>query len=193
MATGIVGGTFDPIHVAHLIMAEYALDALGLDRVVFVPAPRPPHKRGAEMAPIADRVEMVRLAIDGNPRLSLSEIELERPGESYTIETVREMKRAFGCEERLYFIMGADSLAQFRTWKDPEDLLRECSFAVVPRPGVSLEAADPSVRERVTVLDMPLLGVASSDIRERVRTGRSIRYLVPPAVESHIRAKKLYS
>lgn len=193
MATGIVGGTFDPIHVAHLIMAEYAIDTLDLARVVFVPAPRPPHKRGVEMAPVAERVEMVRLAIEGNPRLALSTIELDRPGESYTIETVREMRRAFGDRETLYFVMGADSLAQFGTWKDPEDLLRECSFAVAPRPGVSMESVDPGVRERVTVLDMPLLGISSSDIRERVREGKSIRYLVPPAVESHIRAKKLYS
>jgi nicotinate-nucleotide adenylyltransferase len=188
-----MGGTFDPIHIAHLIAAEEALDALDLARVIFVPSARPPHKQGDDVTPLEHRLEMVRLAIEGDPRLAMSDIEARRSEPSYTIETIRQFRRELGEEERLYFIMGADSLAQFFTWKDPVDLLDECEFVVVPRPGVRPDEGDPRIRERAHLLDMPLMGVSSSDIRERVRAGRSIRHLVPPTVRSYIDEKNLYS
>jgi nicotinate-nucleotide adenylyltransferase len=187
-----MGGTFDPIHVGHLIIAEEALDRLSLEKVVFVPAARPPHKREGDVTPVLDRLEMVRLAIDGNPRLALSDIEARRPSVSYTIETIRELRTALGGEE-LLFIMGADSLTQFLTWKDPEGLLSTCTFVVVPRPGVDIGSVAPDVRARVRLLDMPLIGISSRDIRERVRLGRTIRYLVPAKVHAFIEKKKLYS
>ncbi|MCK4409646.1 MAG: nicotinate-nucleotide adenylyltransferase [Candidatus Eisenbacteria sp.] len=193
MATGLMGGTFDPIHIAHLIIAEEALDLLGLDRVIFVPSGRPPHKSGDDVTSVEHRLEMVRLAIDGNPRLVLSDLEVKRTEPSYTVETVRQFRREFGEHEKLYFIMGADSLAQFFTWKDPLDLISACEFVVVPRPGVSPGDGDPRIREKAHVLDTPLIGVSSSDIRERVRAGRSIRYLVPEGVVAYIREKNLYS
>ncbi len=188
-----MGGTFDPIHIAHLIIAEEALDLLGLSRVIFVPSARPPHKSGDDVTSVEHRLEMVRLAIDGNPRLALSDLEVRRPEPSYTVETVREFRREFGEQEKLYFIMGADSLAQFFTWKDPLELISSCEFVVVPRPGVGPGDGDPRIREKARMLDTPLIGVSSSDIRERVRTGRSIRYLVSPAVSAYIREKNLYS
>jgi nicotinate-nucleotide adenylyltransferase len=188
-----MGGTFDPIHVAHLIIAEEALDRLGLDRVIFVPSARPPHKPGSEITPVEHRLEMVRLAVADNPRLSVSDIEARRDDTSYTIETVSALETELGGDEKLYFIMGSDSLAQFFTWKDPLDLLSACEFVVVPRPGAAIEDGDPRIREKATVLDMPMLDVASSDIRSRLRAGRSVRYLVPGPVRAYIEAKNLYS
>lgn len=193
MAIGLIGGTFDPIHIAHLVIAEEALEALSLREVVFVPAARPPHKGDVCVTPVEDRLEMVRLAIEGNPRLTLSDIEARRETPSYTIDTIREVRAGLDADEEIYFIIGADSLVEFFTWKEPEELLDSCMFVVVPRPGVSMGDADPRIREKVIVLDAPELSVASRDIRERVRHGRTIRYLVPAEVESYIDRKNLYT
>jgi nicotinate-nucleotide adenylyltransferase len=193
VATGLIGGTFDPIHVAHLIIAEAALEALSLREIVFVPAARPPHKGEACVTAIDDRLEMVRLAIEGNPRLVLSDMEARRETPSYTIDTIREVRAGLDADEEIYFIMGADSLVEFFTWKEPEKLLEECSFVVVPRPGVSIEDADPRILEKALILDAPELEIASRDIRDRVREGRTIRYLVPAEVESYIDRKNLYT
>jgi nicotinate-nucleotide adenylyltransferase len=187
-----MGGTFDPVHVAHLIAAETALDDLGLERVLLVPAARPPHKEKEPVTAFEDRLAMVRLAAGSHPALEVSDIEAARPGASYTIQTLREIRSTTGVDE-LWFIMGADSLTQFFTWKDPEALLAECRFAVAPRPGVDPADADPRVLERSVILDMPLVGVSATEIRSRVRHGRSIRYQVPAEVESYIREKRLYT
>lgn len=193
MATGLLGGTFDPIHVAHLIVAECAVDELGLDRVIFMPSAVPPHKPGRAVTPVRHRLEMVRLALLGNTRLSVSELEAHRPPPSYTIDTVRELRRQLGEGEALHFIMGADSLTQFFTWKAPEELLDACEFAVVPRPGFDMSESDPRALARVRVLGAPMMDISSSDIRRRVREGRTIRYLVPAEVSTYILEKKLYS
>ncbi len=193
MAIGFMGGTFDPIHIAHLIIAEEVADRLGLARVVFIPAARPPHKCEREYSRFEDRMAMVTLAVEDNPRLAVSDIERRREGPSYTIETVRELKDEFEDAEELYFIIGADSLTQLLTWKDPEALLSECTFVVAPRPGVEIADADPRIRDRTLVLDMPSFEIASSDIRERVRLGRTIRYLVPPRVLAYIEEENLYT
>ena len=188
-----MGGTFDPIHIAHLIIAEEALDSLSLDRVIFVPSARPPHKQDDRVTSLNHRLEMVRLAIGGDPRLALSDIEARRPEPSYTVETIRQFRRELGDEEKIYFLMGADSLALFFTWKDPLDLIDACEFVVVPRPGVDMGEGDPRILEKALVLDAPLIGVSSSDVRDRVRAGRSIRHLVPEEVRAYIREKNLYS
>jgi nicotinate-nucleotide adenylyltransferase len=193
LAIGLIGGTFDPIHVAHLIIAEAALEALSLREIVFVPAARPPHKDDDSVTPVEHRLEMVRLAIEGNARLTVSDIEARRASPSYTIDTIREIRSGLDAREEIYFIMGADSLVEFFTWKDPEELLGSCRFVVVPRPGVSMGDADPRILERATVLEAPELAIASRDIRERVRLRRTIRYLVPASVESYISEKKLYT
>ena len=193
MATGIMGGTFDPIHVAHLTIAEEVLTTFGLDRVVFMPSAQPPHKQAQDVTPIEHRLEMVRLAVSGDPRLDVSDLEARRPTPSYTVETIRELRLELGEDETIYFIMGADSLTQFFTWKDPEDLLSSCEFVVVPRPGVGIECADERIRGKAHILDSPTLDISSSDIRERVRRGESIDHLVPPDVSAYITEKKLYS
>ncbi len=193
MPTGFLGGTFDPIHIAHLIIAEEAVDELGLERVVFIPSARPPHKSEEGLTSIEHRLEMVRLAIGDDSRFAVSDLEARRPEKSYTIETVRELKEELGDPGKLYFIMGADSVAQFFTWKDPEALLEECRFVVAPRPGIDLDGADPRLRGALVTLDMPHIAISATDIRERVRQGRSIRYLVPAGVAAYIREKKLYS
>lgn len=192
MATGLMGGTFDPIHIAHLVMADQAVGQFGLARLIFVPAARPPHKCGDAVAPFEDRLEMVRRAIAGRPHLTVSDIEARRPGPSYTIDTVRAVARELP-GEALTFIVGADSLAQLAAWKLPDELLTECRFVVAPRPGFSIDDVSPRFRDRVFTLDMPSLDVSSRDIRDRVRRGVSIRYLVPPEVEAFIREKKLYT
>jgi nicotinate-nucleotide adenylyltransferase len=193
VAIGVIGGTFDPIHIAHLIIAEAALEALSLRQVVFVPAARPPHKDVGRLTPIGHRLEMVRLAIAGNARLAVSDIEARRESPSYTIDTIREFRSGLGATEEIYFIMGGDSLVEFFTWKDPLELLGACRFAVVPRPGVSLDEADPRILDRASIIAAPEMSIASRDIRERARHGRTIRYLVPATVESYIHEKKLYT
>lgn len=193
MAVGLLGGTFDPIHMAHLIIAEEVIDRLSLSGVVFIPAARPPHKPDTELTPVGERIAMVKLAIAGNTRLTCSDVETRRPGKSYTIETLKEIRAASEMGERIYLILGADNLSEFFTWKEPEKLLSECELAIVPRPGFDLSDADARIKEKATVIEMPSFGVASRDIRERVRLGRTIRYLVPTAVENYIREKNLYS
>jgi nicotinate-nucleotide adenylyltransferase len=188
-----MGGTFDPIHIAHLIVAELALDLLGLKRIVFVPSARPPHKNESDVSAIEHRLEMVRRAIDGNPRLSLSDLEVRRPEPSYTVETIRQFRQELGPDERIFFIMGADSLAQLATWKEPDELAASCELVVFRRPGVGPDEADPGLGKTVRVLETPLIEVSSSDIRERVRNGLSIRYLVPDRVIAYIEEKNLYS
>jgi len=193
LAIGLMGGTFDPIHIAHLIIAETALETLSLREIIFVPAAKPPHKDDDRVTPVEHRLEMVRLAIEGSSRLAVSDIETRRESTSYTIDTIREVRAGLEAGEEIYFIMGADSLVEFFTWKDPDDLLDSCKFVVVPRPGVSMGDADPRILEKAVVLDAPELSIASRDIRERVRHGRTIRYLVPATVESYIDKKKLYT
>ncbi len=193
MSTGLIGGTFDPIHVAHLFMAEEALEQCALDRVLFVPAPRPPHKDVSDLSPFADRLAMVRLAVTDNPRLDVTDIEARREGASYTIETVRAIRAELGEGEPVSLIIGGDSLVQFRTWKDPERLLSEVELVVARRPGSHDETVDAAIRDNARFLDMPLLGISSTNIRDRAREGRSIRYLVPETVRSYISEKSLYS
>ncbi len=193
MSTGLIGGTFDPIHIAHLIMAEEALEQCALDRVLFVPAPRPPHKHEGALSPFEERLAMVRLAISGNPRLDVTDIEARREGASYTVETVEVIRAGLPAGESVSLIIGGDSLEQFLTWKDPGRLLSEVELIVARRPGSCDEVADPRVRGVARFLDMPLLDISSTDIRVRVREGRSIRYLVPEPVRSYIAEKSLYS
>jgi len=174
-------------------MAEEALEQCALDRVLFVPAPRPPHKEVSDLSPFADRLAMVRLAVTDNPRLDVTDIEARREGASYTIETVRAIRAELGEGEPVSLIIGGDSLVQFRTWKDPERLLSEVELVVARRPGSHDETVDAAIRDNARFLDMPLLGISSTNIRDRAREGRSIRYLVPETVRSYISEKSLYS
>lgn len=198
---GIMGGTFDPIHIGHLAIAEEAREALGLARILFVPAAVPPHRPVASIAPAEDRVAMVALAIEGNPLFELSRIELERPGPSFTSDTVEAlaaMERAAGRVPDLTFILSAETLRDLPTWHEPERLLDACRLAVVPRVGYPapdqpwLEASFPGRADRIAYLAAPRLEISSTLVRRRIAAGRSIRYLVPPAVRRYIDDHSLY-
>ncbi len=197
MRLGVLGGTFDPIHIGHLILAEEARDLLGLDQVLLAPAADPPHKRDQGKSPAEHRVRMVELAIAGNPHLALSRVDVDRPGPHYTLDMMCLLRDQYGPDTALYFLMGLDSLADLPTWHRPLDLMQQCNLVALSRPGAdfdwdTLEAALPGVRSRVIVLPMPLLQISGSDLRARVRQGRPLRYQVLPQVEQYIREQQLY-
>ena len=194
---GVLGGTFDPPHFGHLALAENARVQLGLDHVLFVLAGQPPHKPGWPIAPAHHRVAMVEAAIAGNPAFALSRVDLDRPGPHYTVEMLALLQQEYAGAE-LFFLMGADSLAQFLTWYDPVGIVRQARLAVMPRPGYEpdlgvLERAVPGVGERLAWLDVPYLGIAASDLQRRVGQGLPIRYLVPLPVEAYIYEHRLYA
>lgn len=200
LRVGVMGGSFDPVHVGHVAIAEEAREAFGLGRVIFVPAAEPPHKGCGTSAGGAERLEMVRLAIGGNPHFSVSEIEMRREGPSYTIDTLREIGR-MQPEWAVYFIVGADSLAELHTWHRAEELVREFEFIIVGRPGtveLSLEELAGRFGEEVAAkldagyLRGGIVDVSATEIRERIRAGRSVRYLVGRDVERYIMLRGLY-
>ncbi len=193
---GLMGGTFDPIHYGHLLMAEEARQAFALDDVVFVPNGRPAHKKAYLVSSPEERYAMTLLATGSNPCFSASRIEIERPGPSYTIDTLREFRRLYPDLDALYFITGADAVLEILTWHEYDKLAAECQFIAVTRPGFVLERlseiADASFLDRVHFLPIPRLEISSTDIRKRVREGRSIKYLTPETVETYIRQQGLY-
>jgi len=196
---GVLGGTFDPIHIGHLLMAQAAYEVLSLDLVLFVPAGVPPHKRRVEREDAEVRLAMVRAAIAGDQRFALSTVDMERPAPHYSVDmlTILAGEYGVGCDS-LYFVLGSDSLMQLHTWHRPDLVARESVLAVVHRPGypVELEVAYervPEVRERITMVEMPEVGISSTLLRAMVRQGRSVRYWVPPAVEAVIQSRQLYS
>ena len=198
MKLGILGGTFDPIHLGHLIIAEEAMSSLGLDRVLFVPAGDPWMKADTTITPRQHRLAMVLDAVGDNQKFKVSPSELERFGPSHTVETLKEFKEDYGLQTELYFIIGADALKDFGKWHEPERVLELCTLAVVGRPAQeeldlsALEATLPGIGKRVARVDDVAIGVSATDIRERVAEGRSIKYLVPPAVEAYIQEHGLY-
>uniref|UniRef100_A0A832HZW1 Probable nicotinate-nucleotide adenylyltransferase n=1 Tax=Eiseniibacteriota bacterium TaxID=2212470 RepID=A0A832HZW1_UNCEI len=202
---GLFGGTFDPPHVGHLALAECAREALALDRVVFMPAGAPPHKRGRALSPAAARLAMTRLAVRGNPAFEVSAWETRRPGPSFTVDTLRWLARRHP-GARLWLVLGADSLDEFPTWHRPHEILGLASLAVGARPGAraggrgaarAAHAAPRGARRgmprgRVVWLGNPPLDLSSSAVRARARAGRSIRYLVPDAVARYAERHGLY-
>jgi nicotinate-nucleotide adenylyltransferase len=193
----ILGGTFDPIHIGHLILAEEACDQLGLSEVFVVPAGNPPHKQDRHLAPVEDRLRMIDLAIAGNPAFHASRVDADRPGPHYTIDSVRIFQEQLPPHCELYFLMGYDSLAELPGWHRPVELVAACHLVALTRYNVPLnwdrlKAALPGIRERVTLLDMPEIEIASHQIQERVRQGRSIRYLVPDPVREYVMEHGLY-
>jgi len=199
-AVGVMGGTFDPIHIGHLAIAEEARESLQLDRILFVPAGRPPHKLGAAVTDPERRFVMVQLAISDNPAFDASRMEIDRAGPSYTVDTVESL--ASGADrpigDDITLILSAETFSELPGWREPERILDAARLAVVPREGYPapdpdwLSEAFPGREARVAYLDGPLVGVSSTDIRQRVAERRSIRYLVPPSVEAYITANDLY-
>ena len=190
-----MGGTFDPIHVGHLAIAEEARESMGLDRVVFVPAGTPPHKPAGAVTEVGHRLAMVAAAIADNPAFELSMIEVDRDGPSYTADTLEALAAA---GDDLTLILSAETFAQLAGWHEPDRLFEAARMAVVPREGYAapdpawLSSTFPGQESRVTYLEGPRLGLSSTVIRARVAAGRSIRYLVPPAVEAYIASHHLY-
>lgn len=191
LRVGIFGGTFDPIHLGHLIVAEQARGQLGLDRVVFVPARVPPHKRGASAA-AEHRFRMTCLAVEDNPGFTVSDLELRREGPSYTVDTLRALRAEESGDARHYLLLGADSARDLEQWKDVDTLLEDSTVVVLGRPGVEQDDLPPRVGTRATFLSTPLLGISSTEIRRLVREGGTVRYLVPVPVEDYIRSEGLY-
>jgi nicotinate-nucleotide adenylyltransferase len=198
---GIMGGTFDPIHLGHLAAADEAREVLGLERVLFVPAGVPPHKRDQDVSPAEHRLAMVEAAIAGNEAFEVSRTDMDRAGPSYTVDTVELLaaaERQGGREPNLTFILSAETLLELPTWHEPQRLLEQCRLAVVPRQGYPAPGRDwltehfPGHEERVVILGGARLEISSSSIRSRVAAGRSIRYLVPAQVAAYITGLGLY-
>ncbi len=211
---GIFGGTFDPIHFAHLRCAEEAREALELDQVLFIPAASPPHKSNRALAPAAERLAMVRLAIAGHPAFRVSTLEIERPGRSFSVDTLRILRERLPASTRLTFLLGLDAFRDIGTWKDYRAVFPLTDLAVLSRPSYRLGAPRAILpvaarREfcygsshrtlvhqtgtRIIFLDVTPLDISASAIRLRLQRGQSIRYLVPPAVERHLQRRGLYA
>ena len=212
MKLGILGGTFNPVHMAHLRIAEEARDRFGLDRVIFIPAATPPHKPQVGELSFASRLEMVRLAIADNDRFSASDMEGVRGGRSYSIDTLRALHQEYPGDE-LFFIVGADSFNDISTWREYASIFAMCNVVCVQRPGSTIKSLAKALPVAIScefgyneaskmlshssghgvyALDGVLLDISSSHIRHLARAGRSIRYLVPDAVENYIKGQRLY-
>ncbi|HIE09511.1 MAG TPA: nicotinate-nucleotide adenylyltransferase [Armatimonadetes bacterium] len=193
---GIMGGTFDPIHYGHLVAAEEARWRFDLEVVIFVPAGQPPHKPSEGITDKEHRYNMVVLATCPNPYFLVSRVEIDRPGPSYAIDTVREFKRKLGQDVEIYFITGADAVLEILTWREAERLVELCDFIAATRPGYDLEAMYRELPEKflkhIHPLPIPGMAISSTEIRRRVREGLPIRYLTPEPVEQYILKHGLY-
>ena len=195
---GIMGGTFDPIHNGHLILAEYARVDLNLEKVLFIPTGKPPHKKNENISAVDYRYDMTLLAINENPYFDLSPVEIQREGITYTIDTIRRLKREYISTE-FYFIIGSDSFHNLHRWKDYEILLTLCKFIIAKRPNIGdielekkVEKLNNLYGDSFHILDAPLIDISSTEIRNRITKGLSIKYLVPNEIEDYIRKTKLY-
>lgn len=197
---GIMGGTFDPVHYGHLVTAEGARSGFELDQVLFMPSGRPPHKTTKQVSSSEDRYMMTVLATLTNPYFEVSRIDIDREGISYTIDTLRILRQQYGPDAELFFITGADAIFEIMGWKDSDEYLKIAQFIAATRPGFSLEELPVATQkwvgqhqERFHVLRVPAMAISSTEIRERVRSGDSIRYLVPEQVDHYIRRHRLYT
>lgn len=198
MNIGVLGGTFDPIHNGHLIVAEEARARVNLAETLFVPAGQPWLKTDRPISAVEHRVEMVHLAIADKPYFKLSTVDIDRAGASYTIDTIADLQGQIGAEDELFLILGWDSLAELPQWHEPSQLITMCRLVVVPRPGYprpklkKLEASIPGISQRVMVMDGPEIDISASLVRERVVKGLYVRHLVPEPVNRYIKQHKLY-
>lgn len=218
MRLGLLGGSFNPVHNGHLTIARQAREALGLDRILFVPTSHPPHKPTGSLAPSQDRYEMVRLAIASDPTLAISDVEIRRQGKSYSIDTIRLLQQEYGAQTQLFFLIGLDAFLDFPSWRDPLTLLTLCRFVILSRPGLSFRSlstvpllppipftslADldagrisrieaPLGTQGLICLKLPPCPISASDIRSRIRQGLPTANLLPPLVESYILQHHLY-
>lgn len=197
---GIMGGSFNPIHIGHLVTAEEAYSQFQLDRIIFIPSGQPPHKEPRKFAPAEDRYLMTVIATASNPHFTVSRMEIDRKGPSYTVDTLKELRRIYGPKPKIYFITGADAILEILTWKTPEILAELCEFIAATRPGYSLDKfkelhlLNESAKKlpRVHFMEVPALAISSTNIRRRLREGRPIKYLVPEGVEHYLYKSQLY-
>lgn len=198
MKIGIMGGTFDPIHFGHLATAEAVREIFMLDEILFIPAARPPHKRGRKVTDEKHRLAMTILATQSNKFFKVSDMELKRTGLSYTLDTMTELHKTFGSTTELFFIIGADSLADLSKWYEAKTLVEKCHFIATTRQGVDIDFSaiknyfGAAASEHIHRVTTPELEISSTDLREKIRLGRSIKYLVPEAVEEYILRERLY-
>jgi nicotinate-nucleotide adenylyltransferase len=195
---GVFGGTFDPPHYGHLVIAEEARARLGLRRVIFLPAGQPPHKPERVISPVAHRLAMVLLAIAGNPGFRLSRLDVDRPGPSFTADLLELLQTELGPTADLHFIVGMDSLGDFLTWHEPVRVLRAARLVAATRPGYACDLSEmedviPGAASRITLLEAPALEISSTELQARVRAGLPIRYQAPEAVARYIRRHGLYT
>ena len=183
---GLFGGTFDPVHTGHLIIAETVLEQANLEAVIFIPSARPPHKHHELMFDVLQRFKMLSEAIKGNPNFLVSDIEMNRKGPSYTIDTIHEIKAQLSAETEITFIVGRDNLYEMEMWKDPHAIAGECTILVADRLCGEKRDIPDWLQKKVKTVKAPLIEISSSEIRQRIRDGKSIRYLVPDAVEKTI-------
>jgi nicotinate-nucleotide adenylyltransferase len=187
MRIGILGGTFNPIHIGHLILAEETREKIGLDRIIFVPAYLPPHKEDSDIAQAKQRLVMVKLAIQGNPNFAVSDLEIKRDGRSYTIDTIKELKGLYSRDE-LYFIIGSDLLEYLDEWKDLDEILKLVKFIVATRPGYALD----KIPSHIATIPIRAVDISGFEIRKAIKESKSFRYLVPQAVYDYIKKERLY-
>ncbi len=187
MKIGILGGTFNPVHIGHLILAEEAREKLGLDKMIFVPAYLPPHKDNSDIAPANDRLSMVKIAIKANKFFQASDVEIKRDGRSYTIDTIREFKKVYPHDE-LYFIIGSDLLKYLDDWKDLQEIIRIVKFVAATRPGYPLE----KIPSHISTIPIRAVDISGFEIRNAIKENKSFRYLVADGVFKYINKKRLY-
>jgi len=188
-----MGGVFDPIHCGHLFAAEEARVEFKLDKVIFVPCHKPVHKRENNISDPEDRYLMTVLATSNNQFFEVSKVELNRPGPSYSIDTVKEFLERYNYGIKIFFITGADAFLEVDSWYKSEELIKLCQFVAATRPGYDLNKLDTKFKKIINIMEIPALAISSTDIRRRVREGKSIKYLLPQEVEEHIYKKGLYS
>jgi nicotinate-nucleotide adenylyltransferase len=192
MDIGLFGGSFNPPHIAHLIVAETVRDQFGLEQIWWIPSHNPPHKHDSELATAEHRLEMTRRATAENPAFTVSDIEIQREGVSYTVDTLRTLQQEHP-EASFWLIIGSDSMRDFDQWHCPDEIVDRVPLIVYKRPGAISSIANPRYSNHVRFADAPLLEVSGTEVRARCRRKRSIRYLVPDAVRDYIRAQNLYA
>lgn len=188
MRIGLLGGTFDPIHKGHLYLAKKVSSKLSLEKIIFIPTYLPPHKTDVKITPARHRYNMVRLAIAGNKRFEASNIEIKRKGRSYSVETLRQVRRRYGNSAEIFFITGSDSMQELDKWKDLRGILRLCSFVVVKRPGFAIK----NISTSFIILNIDAKDISATDIRNRRERGQSISKMVPKKIVDYVKKNKLY-
>ena len=192
MRLGLYGGSFNPIHIGHLLIAEFVKEEFFLDEIRFIPTATPPHKRYDSILSADKRFHMIKLAVRGNPSFRVSDIEIKRGGISYTLDTLRQITGQLNKGDALFWFIGMDNLIDFPNWHQPEEILKLCKLIVFARKGFEVEDVEPHLREQVLFSEAPLIEISSSTIRERVKKGLSICYFVPEPVRKYIQKYRLY-